>query len=276
MTDKEISRICGEIFIKCIYSAHLSVGRTWRYNDEKTEYCNLVLVRRGQGIFTCGKNKCVVTPGDLVYFPQGSKRSMRTSGDKLVFRSINFKYTFNSDDKALELPFDFVRHIDDRTFMSRIEYLFSQIQKHYISLSGDSEFEMRYFATKLIYMLLTEKENGLSFSQRSMIDNSVKYMTEHLSERITLERLAEISGKSISYYGKEFKKALGISPIEYLLHIRTEYAKKMLENGVSVTETSRMCGFENLYYFSRVFKKRENISPSEYAKKRIRDIKQGL
>lgn len=266
-----IQEIIETIFIKCLYSAYLTVLPSWRYSDESIDYCNLVLICEGQGVFTCEDETYIVNPGDIVYFPAGTKRAMRSNGGTLTFRSINFRYSFifnHSFEWSMEqhnLKFEFVKSVSDKLLLTRMKHLFIQIQKHYVARQYNSAFHMRYYATELISLLLTNNRENMSFSEQNMVDNSIKYMSDHFSKKITLNELAQISGNSISYYGKIFKKVTGMTPIEYLLLIRITYAKKLLENGISVIKTAEMCGFSTLYYFSRTFKNKENISPREYA-----------
>jgi AraC-like DNA-binding protein len=266
-----IQDIIETIFVKCLYSAYLTVLPSWRYCDESTDYCNLVLICEGQGVFTCENEAYIVNPGDIVYFPFGAKRTMRSNGGTLTFRSINFRYTFIFNDSSewsmeqYDLDFKFVKSVSDKLLLTRIKHLFAQIQKYYVARQYNSAFHMRYYATELLSLLLTNNRENTSFSEQNIVDTSIKYMSDHFSKKITLSELAQISGNSISYYGKIFKKITGMTPIEYLLSIRITYAKKLLENGVSVIKTAEMCGFSTLYYFSRTFKNKENISPREYA-----------
>lgn len=269
--DKENTlKISDDLFIKCLYAAYLTVSPTWCYSDEKTECCNLVLICGGEGLFTCNNQQYIVKEGDIVFFPAGVKRIMQSNGGTLMFRSINFTYCFVEEKQHQwvtenhKLPFEFIRHIADQSLFRRIEHLFIQIQKYYMIQREICSFHMRYYATELIHLLLTDNKNNVSFSEQNMVDQSVQYMSAHFKEKITLEELAELSGKSISHYGKIFKKITGVSPIEYLLSIRISYAKRLLETGFSITETAQMSGFASLYYFSKAFKKKEYISPSEY------------
>ncbi len=269
MNAKNRNYIPDNIFIKCLYSAHHNLISQWDYSDTNTNYCNLVLVCGGKGIFTCGDEEIAVTRGDLVYFPENVSRTMHTD-DELEFRSFNFRYKLvfeHWQDWWTEfppLPLPFVTKIDDSALFARFELLFEQIQRHYTSLQYSDSFRMRFYATEVLYLLLSESQRDISYSERNMINKTIEYMSQNFRKKITLKELADISQKSVSYYGKTFKKVLGVTPIDYLLSIRIEYAKKLLENGSSVSETASLCGFSNLYYFSKAFKTREHMSPSQY------------
>ncbi len=270
MSIKNNSWIPENIFIKCLYSAHHTVGIDWCYSDDKTDYDNLVLICSGRGIFTCNGEERAVEHGDLAYFPSGASRTMRAKGEELMFRSFNFRYKLLFEHKLewwLEnpaLPLDFITKLSDRALLHRIEQLFEQIQRCYTMLQYASSFKMRFYATEILSLLLSERQYNISYSERNIVNKSIEYMSGHFTEKITLDELAAISQRSVSHYGKIFKKVMGITPIDYLLSVRIAYAKKLLENGSSITETASLCGFSNLYYFSKAFRAREDMPPSEY------------
>lgn len=264
------SWIPENIFIKCLYSTYRTVSPEWFYSDEETDYCNLVLICSGQGVFTCRNEVKTVKKGDIVYFPHGVRRSMRADGGNLVFRSFNFRYRLLFEHKLdwwLEnpaLPLDFITKTEDNALFYRIEELFERIQRAYTVKRYAASFEMRFYATEILSLILSQSGRDVTYSERNTVNKSIEYMSKNFTRKITLEELAAISKKSVSYYGKTFKKVLGVTPIEYLLSMRISYAKKLLKNGTSVTETAAMCGFSNLYYFSKAFRSREHMSPSEY------------
>ena len=82
--------------------------------------------------------------------------------------------------------------------------------------------------------------------------------------------LAKRSGFSPSYFRALFKEANGLSPLQYQNQIKINRAKELLLSGeYNVTETAESLGFNNIYYFSRLFKKLTGIPPSEYRQKAL-------
>lgn len=72
---------------------------------------------------------------------------------------------------------------------------------------------------------------------------------------------------SDSYFRKIFKSFTGSAPLDYLHHLRIESAKRQLQQYhgiVSIKSIALACGFSDPYYFSRIFKKHEGISPQGY------------
>ena len=80
------------------------------------------------------------------------------------------------------------------------------------------------------------------------------------------------SGYTEDYIRAEFKKAVTLSPIDFLAKTRIEHAKKMFEiygSSLSVSKVAETCGFEDTVYFSRRFKQFTGISPKEYKKQML-------
>lgn len=97
---------------------------------------------------------------------------------------------------------------------------------------------------------------------------SIQYLNEHLKEPIQLLDLAEIAGYSLSHYKKKFKKEVGITPSEYVILQKLEYAKRALaETDQNITELAFSLGFSSSNYFCSVFKKLMDCTPKEWRKK---------
>jgi len=82
---------------------------------------------------------------------------------------------------------------------------------------------------------------------------------------LSVSHLAHLCGVSEVYLRKIFEKKLGVSPKEYMISLRMEYAKQLLSSGeVGVAEVAQMCGYAEPCHFSREFKKRFGTSPKNY------------
>ncbi len=104
----------------------------------------------------------------------------------------------------------------------------------------------------------------LSSKQRSLIDVK-EYLDRHYAEKITLDMLSEEFLINKYYLERIFKEQFGTSIISYLLGIRITHAKRLLRfTDKSVEQIGAECGIYPLYYFSRMFKQTEGISPTEY------------
>ena len=88
--------------------------------------------------------------------------------------------------------------------------------------------------------------------------------------RITLEELAETAGMTPKYFCHFFRSMTGRTPIDYLNHHRVEVAcARIAAEEVNVTEVACDCGFNDLSYFIRVFKRYKQMTPKQYEKKLV-------
>lgn len=102
---------------------------------------------------------------------------------------------------------------------------------------------------------------------RDLFQQILAYMNTHITEPITIEEICREFFISRSSLQMLFKMYLQTSPKSYLLSSKLEKSKELIrENQHTVSEIAYLLGFSSIHYFSRLFKKYFNMSPSEYAK----------
>ena len=91
------------------------------------------------------------------------------------------------------------------------------------------------------------------------------YINQHYTESLSLSTLATEYYLNFSYASSLFKKTTGQTFSEYLTELRMKRAKDLLADpAMSISEVGTQCGYEDSYYFSKVFKKRYGVTPSAY------------
>jgi AraC family transcriptional regulator, arabinose operon regulatory protein len=106
----------------------------------------------------------------------------------------------------------------------------------------------------------TEEEN---------IQQTIDHMRRHLDRPLTLHELANLAHMSVSRYDTVFAKRTGCPPIAYFNRMRIQRASRLLqETSLTVKEIAGTLGFEDPYYFSRLFKKHAGVSPAHFNKTR--------
>lgn len=99
------------------------------------------------------------------------------------------------------------------------------------------------------------------------LHNVINLLEQNYSKTYTIDELAKSTSLSKHYFQNLFKQTYGVTPIEYLTTVRIKHAKFMLSHyQYSVSEIAYNTGFNNPYYFSRVFKQHTALSPREYRK----------
>lgn len=99
------------------------------------------------------------------------------------------------------------------------------------------------------------------------MDMATQYFTDNYSSDISIEEYASSRGMSISWFIRNFKKFTGITPMHFIVATRISNAQLLLETTkYSISEISRIVGYDNPLYFSRLFHKVKGFAPSEYRK----------
>jgi AraC-like DNA-binding protein len=97
------------------------------------------------------------------------------------------------------------------------------------------------------------------------IERSIAYMVQHLDRPLQVAALAAKASISPSHYFVLFKRQTGHAPIDYFTHLRMQYACRLLDStSSSVKEVAAALGYNDPFYFSRVFKSVSRIAPSQY------------
>lgn len=128
----------------------------------------------------------------------------------------------------------------------------------------------------LIRILQTETkqvhlENARNNSSRSGIASALRYIQDNLNEQLSVEQLSKKACMSISGFYRDFRNEVGSSPTDYIIDERIKMAAELLKKPeVSVKEACLRSGFNSFSYFSRIFKKRKQFSPSKYKERSLR------
>ena len=112
---------------------------------------------------------------------------------------------------------------------------------------------------------LAEDVRNQDHSNKSKLVKQVaEYINGHYREELTVESVSIACGYSRFYISKTFKEITGITVTRYINATRIEQAKALMKGSMNLSEIAMQCGFMNLSYFSKVFKRIENVSPYEY------------
>ncbi len=126
----------------------------------------------------------------------------------------------------------------------------------------------RYYQISLIYRffsLLSQSTNKKTSTD--IVDSAKKIMDYNFDKDITIAQIAATLYTNPAYLTRLFTERYRISPKEYLIEKRMTLAKKLLrESNSNIMEISNSVGYVDSLYFSRIFKKKEGISPLNYRK----------
>ncbi|WP_184542976.1 AraC family transcriptional regulator [Mucilaginibacter sp. FT3.2] len=98
-----------------------------------------------------------------------------------------------------------------------------------------------------------------------IITKTIHNMRDNLNKKLSVEDMAGKHNLSVSHFSNLFRKATGMPPIDYFIHLKMQKACQLLyANGDKIKAVAAHLGYEDPYYFSRIFKKYIGSSPEQY------------
>lgn len=165
--------------------------------------------------------------------------------------------------KVLEL---IMRAEKDAFYNGGVNYGFLY-RKDYLSevLQSSSYDEIRNWWLNKLIDVTKHMANRKKNQSENIVAKAISYINQNFHKEVSLEDVSREVNINPYYFSKRFKEETGVNFIDYLTDIRIKKAKDLLENPqLSIKEICIQVGYTDPNYFSRIFKKIENITPSEY------------
>lgn len=171
----------------------------------------------------------------------------------------------------MKIPYDWIR-----VFRSREETDGEMLERlsHFASYQSlpIRQYEMRLLGELLISFqeIYNAVLEGMRYNDkidvcRENIQKGIDYVIEHYRDGVSLTELAEATGYSESHFCHRFKQVTGYTPFAYLNRIRViKASEELLMTQDKVTEIASRCGFDNISYFNRVFRREMGMPPGAY------------
>ncbi len=195
--------------------------------------------------------------------------------DTLLFLSKNDSYGFNCTTPTESISIEFIADTDMESFTldcsdsPKIKTLFKTLA----SLKNLDDKNNMFLSISVLYEVFNEidklqQKKYKSSAEKSKLHPAVTYIQEHFTDKIiTNEALAKMCNLSERRFITLFNDVYGLTPNQFVIRKKLSLAETLLTSKLySIGHISEMCGFSDIYYFSKAFKKYMNVTPSEYKK----------
>lgn len=246
-----------------VYLAGTSRMTLTQSPEHRHDYYEVILNIEGEGLSTIGEEQYPFTPDTIHIIPPNVAHK-----------------------KESELGFQDIYFISNSTYFRN----YSALQNRPIVLHDDKEHTLQKLMTIIVsrfqkqkrYDPILESTHQVALQQinewyekitfDSIIDEIISHIENSFnSPDFTVTDALAVTGYNIDYIRRRFQAVTGTTPNNYLTNQRMKYAKHLLwhqqQLNLSVSEIAALSGYYDVCYFSRIFKKREGISPTEYASK---------
>lgn len=265
---------------------------TWKGTRDKgrDEACyhshnhlELAIVLSGEGRYRFEDGIVCVKEGDVIIINPGVKHQAlacpeaETPATEFFTGAKDF-HILGCSENALPVPEGgHVLHADGELWQ-RLFKLYSAMEAEKAVCRQGRYFMLKAYLMQMMLLVIREackspeQEDGAaleSVNRKNVVEQMVNYFEDHYCEKISLEQMAENMYLSPFYLSKIFKSETGDTPIRHLINIRLEKARERLAGGDagSIQEVAASVGYDDAYHFSKLFKKRYGISPSQARKK---------
>ena len=224
-----------------------------------------VLVCSGSADYTFDGNVHTAQGGDLIYLGYLSRYTIDISCNDYTFIYIDFLFDNTEDERPSNKVFKAEK-------LSEPEGLFEQFYRSWKA----GTYADRLYCKALLYMIYSQAARSeitqyVSRERRNDIERIAQFMSDNLHDtELSVARLSALCGVSEVHFRRLFEYIYHTSPAKFLSFLRVRRAKELLiSDSLSMLEISELCGFRNQYYFSKVFKKVEGMSPREYVNSKL-------
>lgn len=251
------------IYHPCFHLVGEETETNWHKNIEIL-YCiqGKGYVRCGTEIYDFSANDIIVVNSDTLH-TIGSSVSLKYSC-LIVGSTFCAENGLNTD----EMVFHNVIQSEELTSaMANIASIYENFDSSRLCAVADCRYAVLGILRSLCRDHVSRKEGNLPNASNTHIKNAITYIRKNITQRLSLDDIATHIGISKYHLAREFKTITGNTIVDFINITRCSEAKRLIQKGMSVSSAAYACGFENLSYFSRTFRKIIGTPPSSFSKK---------
>ncbi|MCU0535849.1 MAG: AraC family transcriptional regulator [Hydrococcus sp. Prado102] len=200
----------------------------------------------------------VHAPSEKTYVPAPANYLMMSASSEII-QAVALELA----EKPIEIPFFAEPFLLDTEIAQAYSHL------HFLAEQSATELEQDSALLFLLTQLMTRHaQDRLQISPlksaRPAIMRVRDFIQAHFAENISLKQLSEIAQLSRFHLCRMFRHEIGIPPHTYQMQIRVDYAKRLINQGKSLTQIAAIAGFYDQSHFGRHFKRITGVSPNHY------------
>ncbi len=266
---KQATKFASTSGINLEYCGHEQCYSGFQFGPYVRKNYVIHTVMEGKGVFSVGGKKYELERGKAFLIYPGEETWYRADDEEpWYYMWIGFQ-GYRCEEYLKHMGFSKDNPVVEIREADRVkEYMLHMLSARKLTV----EDELIRMSQLLQILALFIKENRISGKKQIQdypaavyVRYAIDYMQIHYREKVKIDNIADIIGISRSYLAGMFKKELGISPQEYLIHLRLEHAAEMLKSTTEpINIVAFQCGYPDALSFSKAFKRRYGMSPKEY------------
>lgn len=267
--DSAISHFLSEVKVELMISLLSKCNPDWVQGPFTPTYSKIYYITEGEGRMMVGGQELSPEPGQLVFAPAGLSQYYSVTDASRTYKMYWCHFTSNISFMNLfslfQLPYCITSGNPDETTAT-----FERLVEAFKNGTGPAK-SIRIQAA-LLDMISCYMEQAVQAGPQApgtLAGNKLSTVLQHidsnLNGELTIAQLAELVHHHPNYFIRYFKNHLGMTPMAYIYERRLEKAKQLLTvSDLTIGEIARETGFHDIFHFSKAFKKRLGVAPSEF------------
>jgi AraC-like DNA-binding protein len=239
-------------------------------NEWRRKYHDIWYIHKGTGIVKINNKWLNFSPNQLLLIKQGQNyqgfKTHSPQGHEIYFMHF---VPFSRDSHKTKMLIEQWPQIINFKHYPIINDLFAQLFETYTLRPLGYTLQLKALVINLMEKILwtnrIREKTKIKPALYEKVSMAREFIINNTTKDISLENIASSVNLSSSYLSALFHRYFGISPIEYHIICRIKNAKLLLAKGFNVTETADRVGFHSIHQFSKTFKRKIGVCPSEYA-----------
>ena len=205
------------------------------------------------------KKEVIARKGDIIYLPPDVTYISEWE-DNPDNKAISILFSLN-DNKNLADSLFIIAHDKYGFYLN----LFINFINYYEKGGLGYKLKCQSLFWEILYNIITDVLKNQEEKEDSSITKGILYIENNYMNKIDVDQLAKMCYTSTSTFRRKFRRVTGMSPIEYKNKLKMIKASELLKTGeYSVQETAKEVNIEDIYYFSKMFKKYIKTTPTAF------------
>src|SRR5690554_3852256 len=235
----------------------------------------IIFCHGGRGRYRAGKHKGYLLPGQVLFLPKGVSHIYQSdstqpwsiywahfAGEQVTDFMDYLGISENNEHPAHPQGNPVLTLRNWRALLTDVTHLLN-LQHERLNLDKGvlASSLLRKLLSELPLMARQEQADRKEFNLESL----KRFMRDNSHKSLVLDELAEFTGLSRYHFSKKFRQSTGNSPLNYFTQMKMSQAAQMLREGEqTIRQISQTLGYDDPYYFSRLFKKHQGEAPRFY------------
>ena len=223
-------------------------------------HCGMLYTIEGEETYIFSDGPIVASPNTVLFIPKNEKYTIELSGKRSVVVGIDFEAK----------GFECARPLLSRFGASNpLRSVFADAERCWLKKTPEYYTECCSYVYRILAAVIKNESNYQSSAIYARISDAVTYLHSHyLEPDFRIENLLGMVDMSSRYFEMLFSKRFKMTPKEYVLHLKLELAKELLQSEKNtVTGIAAKLGFGDVYHFSKTFKAKTGYSPTKFKEK---------